>query len=288
MGLTPSQAQSTGPRRTEPARYPPRARMDRSGRVTFSALIGASMSLCALACTPDSDSSSSDGGLEASEAGGGSAGLGGNDAGQGGSDEWQGLASYEDQFPPACGALTKLVEYLYEYKSCATDGDCTVAQSTCLETKEHCSGAFYANVQHDATTLQTLFDAASTCPHRHPCCPSLRPQSLCCGRLTNITDRLPRRARGRRLRLLRVRSCGTESTLRERSCLHSDLQVCQGRGLLRKARLRPRIARIPLQGRSRRRGRSEVSSCRSVSSGERGRPSQGMRRRVCGGDSSLS
>lgn len=168
--------------------------MDRSGRVTFSALIGASMSLCALACTPDSDSSSSDGGLEASEAGGGSAGLGGNDAGQGGSDEWQGLARYEDQFPPACGALTKLVEYLYEYKSCATDGDCTVAQSTCLETKEHCSGAFYANVQHDATTLQTLFDAASTCPLESPCCTAIPAAPRCAhnrcvadGSLTSLT-----------------------------------------------------------------------------------------------------
>lgn len=107
-----------------------------------------------------------------------SSGQGGSDAGQDG-DAWQGLPGYEDHFPPACGAMTQLVEYLYEHKSCTMDADCTVVVSSCLEAKEHCSGAFYVNVQHDAATLQTLLNAASTCPLESPCCTATPAPARC-------------------------------------------------------------------------------------------------------------
>jgi hypothetical protein len=73
-----------------------------------------------------------------------------SDAGD--ANDWGSLSSYADHFPASCGALDALVDFAYANKTCSADGDCVHA-GACAEIREHCSGGFYLNAQHDTAKL---------------------------------------------------------------------------------------------------------------------------------------
>lgn len=82
------------------------------------------------------------------------------------------LSSYADHFPASCGALEALVDFVYANKACSVDGDCVHA-GACTEIREHCSGGFYVNAQHDPAKLAALSQGASSCLIESPCCGTL-------------------------------------------------------------------------------------------------------------------
>jgi hypothetical protein len=99
-----------------------------------------------------------------------------SDAGD--ANDWGSLSSYADHFPASCGAIDALVDFAYANKTCSADGDCVHA-GACTEIREHCSGGFYLNAQHDTAKLAALSKDASGCPIESPCCGTLPAAGRC-------------------------------------------------------------------------------------------------------------
>jgi hypothetical protein len=99
-----------------------------------------------------------------------------SDAGD--ANDWGSLSSYADHFPASCGAIDALVDFAYANKTCGADGDCVHA-GACTEIREHCSGGFYVNAQHDTAKLAALSKEASSCPIESPCCGTLPAAGRC-------------------------------------------------------------------------------------------------------------
>jgi hypothetical protein len=86
------------------------------------------------------------------------------------SSEWNNLESFEDKFPAACEALTAAIESVQAQKSCTTNADCVVVEPGCFSARENCSGAVYVNTTATVSTIEDLFDGATTCENDAPCC----------------------------------------------------------------------------------------------------------------------
>lgn len=93
-------------------------------------------------------------------------------------DEWGQLDGFEDRFPPVCPALSEVVQFVYENKTCDVDSDCEHA-GACFSVREHCGGGFYLNTSYSSAQFDVLQAGAASCPLIAPCCGTLPVQPAC-------------------------------------------------------------------------------------------------------------